>query len=295
MSPGRKKRRQPRRRAPGEASSPSPTHRVAGRVYLRLIQDPSSGRAHLTLTTPVFQHDWQNQVTVGTANTAYSLLTEHRGREQVERLAENAMSAANRLGDNFIAQAGGAVACQSGCAHCCYQSVGVTPPEALRIYSYLKASLSKPELDDLRELLLERRGATRDLRSDERFSPDHPCPFLQDAACSIYSVRPLSCRGANSLDALDCEKRLHDPVERERFLREGSGGRILLEPVRAMQALSAGMQLSLSEHFNLDMRPLDLILAMDLLLTRGQDVIDEWFKGELAFASAVGARSERQV
>jgi hypothetical protein len=55
------------------------------------------------------------------------------------------------------------------------------------------------------------------------------------------------------------------------------------------------MQLSLSGHFNLDMRPLDLISAMDLLFTRGQAVIDEWFDGEAAFASALGARSERQV
>jgi hypothetical protein len=264
-------------------------------VYLRLIHDPGSNQSHLTLTTPVFEHDWQNQVVLGVANTAYSLLTEQRGRDQVERLAEYAMSAAARLGDNFIAQAGGAVACQSGCAHCCYQSVGVTPPEALRIYAYLKTSLSETEWDNLKRLLDERRAATRDLSSNERFSPEHPCPFLQEAACSIYPVRPLSCRGANSLDALDCERRLYDPEERERFLRDGSGSRMLLEPVRAMQALSAGLQLALSERFDLDMRPLDLILAMDLLLRRGQEVIDEWFKGEPAFASALGARSERQV
>lgn len=279
----------------GKSATASPTRKSSGRVYLQLVYDRANHRAHLTLTVPVFEHDWQNQLVLGVANTAYSLLTEHRSSDQVERLAENAMSAAARLGDNFIAQARGAVACRSGCAHCCYQSVGVTPPEALRIFAYLKATLSETEWENLKRLLSERGAETRDLSSNERFSPEHPCPFLQNAACSIYPVRPLSCRGANSLDALDCERRLHNPKERERFLRDGSGGRMLLEPVRATQALSAGMQLALSEHFNLDMRPLDLILAMDLLLRRGQEVIDKWLKGEPAFASALGARSERQV
>lgn len=278
----------------GQSTTASPTRKSSGRVYLQLVYDRANHRAHPTLTTAVFEHTWQNQIALGVASTAYTLLSERREAEQVERLTENVMSAATRLCDNFIAQGAGAVACRSGCDHCCHQSVGVTPPEALRIFAYLKASLVESEWEDMKNLFAEKRAATRHLSSDERFSPDHPCPFLREKSCSIYQVRPLTCRGANSLDALDCEERLRDPEKRKRFLSDGTGGRMLLEPVRAMQALSAGLQLALFELFDLDMRPLDLIGAMDLLFTRGQVVIDEWFDGKVGFVPTLGSKSDRK-
>ena len=57
-----------------------------------------------------------------------------------------------------------------------------------------------------------------------------------------------------------------DPEARAAFLAAGVGGRSFMEPIRAFHAVSAGLQLGLSELHGLDMRPLDLTAALDLLL-----------------------------
>lgn len=290
MSQGKKSgkaRRRQRKTSRPRQSAPAPKNRV----HLRVIRDEASGSEQLVLSGAVFEQRWQNELVAGAANTAYALFNERANESQAEKLGESAMNATSRLVDNLFAQAGGAVACRAGCDHCCYQSVGVTPPEALRIFAFLNESLSKPQLEELAAKLAEQREATAKLSSQERFSPDHPCPFLKDAECSIYPVRPLSCRGMNSLDAKDCESRLRDRERREAFLKDGFGGRVLLDPIFAAQAISAGMQLALSEHFHVDMRPLDLIAALNLLFTRGLNVAQQWLAGDEGFRSALGGQA----
>ncbi|WP_437734453.1 YkgJ family cysteine cluster protein [Sorangium sp. So ce1335] len=261
-----------------------------GRVHLTVHRDPASGNERVALRSPVFQEAWQNDVAAATANTAYAVL---RGEPSVDgaiELARNAMAATSRLAAGLLARApGGAVACRAGCDHCCYQSVGVTPPEALAIADHLKTTLSDAALARVTRRVSECRDRTRDLPSAERFSPDHPCPFLESGRCSIYEVRPLSCRGMNSLDAGECATRLRDPDARAAFLARGLGGRSFMEPIRAFQAISAGLQLGLSELFRLDMRPLDLTAAMHLLLTGPESLADAWIRGERPFEPARGA------
>lgn len=259
------------------------------------MRDPRTGAEFLALSGALFEQHFCNELASGAANTAYTLFSERADAAQAARLADNAMSATSRLVDSFFERAEGAVACRSGCDHCCHQSVGVTPPEALRILAFLQESRSSEQLAELRTELSERRKATQALTANERFSPDHPCPFLGDGKCSIYAVRPLSCRGMNSLDARDCERRLRDPEARQAFLQQGFGGRVLLEPVRAVEAVSAGMQMALSEHFFVDMRPLDLIAAMDSLLSRGSTVAEEWLAGDDGFQPALGGEATRRV
>jgi len=81
------------------------------------------------------------------------------------------------------------VAPQSGCyncreAHCCHQSVVITSWEAEQIAKYTKRKMAAvPDLAmdfDVKE--------TR-----ERYS-GVPCPFLKKKICTIYEVRPATCR-----------------------------------------------------------------------------------------------------
>jgi hypothetical protein len=169
--------------------------------------------------------------------------------------------------------------------------VGVTPPEALAIAEHLRQTRSPEELERITAYLGDRREKTRGLTSTERFSPDHPCPFLESARCSIYEVRPLSCRGMNSLDADDCATRLRDPDARAAFIASGTGGRSFMEPIRAFHAVSAGLQLGLSELYELDMRPLDLTAAVHLLLTAPRSVVTDWLRGLSPFDEARGSDS----
>ena len=283
-------------RAVRENERPGVHTDAEGRVHLALQRDPASGHAFVSLTGPLFEEQWQNDVAAGAANTAYASLREGPSVARTVELAQSVMAATSRLAEGLLARApAGAVACKAGCDHCCYQSVGVTPPEALAIHAYLKKALSKSELARVAARVAQAFEKTRGLSSAERFSPEHACVFLESSRCSIYEVRPLSCRGMNSLDAGECARRLRDPDVRAEFLANGAGAHSFMEPIRAFHAISAGLQLGLAELYELDMRPLDLIAAMHLLFTGGETVPRAWIAGRPAFEAARGGDSTHDL
>ncbi|HEU5072585.1 MAG TPA: YkgJ family cysteine cluster protein [Polyangiaceae bacterium] len=265
---------------------------AAGRVHLTLLRDPASGREGVALTKPIFQEAWQNEIATAAANTAHALLQGKATLERTVKLARSAMSATSRLADGFLARAPtGAVACKDGCDHCCYQSVGVTPPEAFAIVQHLRQTLAPSELARVSAHITSCHERTRGLTAEARFSPDHPCPFLEAGSCSIYEVRPLSCRGMNSLDANECRSRLREPEARAAFVERGEGGHSFMEPIRGFHAVSAGMQLALAELYALDMRPLELTAAMQLLLNGPETPLVDWLNGERSLEAARGGDS----
>ena len=286
----RKRMQRPNRASATLPSRPATTLRDAqGRLHLVLQRDPRSGHEAVALRAPLFAEAWQDELSVGTANTARAVLRAEPNLERTVELARNAMAATSRLADALLSRApAGAVACRAGCDHCCHQPVGLTPPEALAILAYLRQTLASDELAAVAARLADRERKTRGLSSAERFSPEQPCPFLDEGKCSIYEVRPLACRGMNSLDADECKTRLRDADARAAFLASGSGGRSFMEPIRAVHAVSAGLQLSLSELYGLDMRPLELTWALDLLLNGPASSATEWLSGEQPFESALG-------
>lgn len=85
------------------------------------------------------------------------------------------------------------VSCKKGCSHCCYAAVLVPHAEAEIIGKRIRR---KPEAAK------QRRNA-----NDVPYGYDHPCTFLVNNECSIYSNRPTVCRVHYSLDidALMCE------------------------------------------------------------------------------------------
>jgi Fe-S-cluster containining protein len=256
-------------------------------VHLAVRLDPASGEERLGLDAPLFEERWQDEVAVSAAVTARGALGRAPTLEHVVDLARRAMDATSRLIAGLLARApDGAVACGAGCDHCCHVVVGVTAPEALTIVDHLKRSRPAPALERLAERVAAARARTRGLSSSERFSPEHPCIFLEAGRCSIYDVRPLACRGMNSLDATECETRLRDPEARAAFAASG-GGHLFVEPIRAFRAVSGGLQLALADLYHLDMRPMDLTAAMHLLLRDGPALADAWMAGDQPFEAAL--------
>jgi Fe-S-cluster containining protein len=92
-------------------------------------------------------------------------------------------------------------ACAPGCFFCCYLPVDVLTPEAFRIAAHLKQTRSPAELSEL----VYRLGA----HGQHDFGT-RPCVFLDQGRCSIYEVRPMVCRGYNSLSKERCEAFYHD-------------------------------------------------------------------------------------
>lgn len=287
----KKRRRAPARTKTAPTQVSPPTVRDAlGRVHLQLHQD-QSGRPHVSLSAPLFHENWQNELASGAANTALGTLESGLTRERVVEVARTAMAAMSKLSDGLLAQSNGQVACKAGCDHCCYQSVGVTPAEALAIVDHLKQTSTNEALTEVAQRVAEARARTAGLTSAQRYSPEYPCPFLQQAQCTIYEARPLSCRGMNALDADECRRNLRDPQTRAAFLASGKGGHSFMEPIRAFHAISAGLQLGLSQLYQLDMLPLDLTAAVHELLSREDSLTDAWLAGKPALEAARGGDS----
>lgn len=288
----RKRLRKKRKQGSGARLSPPSVRDASGRVHLLLHGERMAADAHVTLSGPLFEQDWQNDVTVSAANTCFRRLREGLDEAQAIELTAEAMQATSKLADGFLARAAnGVVACKPGCDHCCHQSVGVTTAEALTIADHVRRNRSEEQLDVLLQRLSKARERTRGLSADERYSPDLPCPFLEHSRCTIYEVRPLSCRGMNSLDAEICAKNLRDPEARATFLQTGAGAPSFLEPIRAFHAVSAGLQLALSELFGLDMLPLDLTAAMTELLHSDGSIATAWLAGASPLQHARGGNT----
>jgi Fe-S-cluster containining protein len=260
----------------------------AGRVHLTLRRDPTTGRESVALKAPLFEERWRNEAVTAAANAVLTALEHEPTPERAVELARRLMATTSQLVDGLLARAPeGAVACKSGCDHCCHQLVGVSVPEALAIFEHVERTRSAAELEQLRAHVEQLYERSRGLSTAERFSPQHPCAFLAAGRCSIYDVRPLACRSVHSLDAADCERRLREPGARAEFLAQGEGGRCFIEPLHAQRALHAGLQLGLSELYRLDARGLDLLAAMHVLLGGDASAAGAWLSGQQPFQVAL--------
>ena len=98
-------------------------------------------------------------------------------------------------------------ACTRGCSSCCTQNVTITSLEGAAIIDGLAA---ENRLDWLRDTLLRPHApcrphytlntmaraclAGKTLPGEEPRPRSAPCPFLQRSCCTIYPLRPFSCR-----------------------------------------------------------------------------------------------------
>jgi len=249
------------------------------------------GRTHgITLSRPLFNDSWQNDVAIAAANTVHELLNDGRTPEKAAALGRNAMAATSKIADGVVALSPNlSPACHSGCSHCCYQAVGVSAPEVFAIYDHLRATRTSGELDVTVARIRDADDKTRGMTSAERLSPDLPCPFLESDRCSIYEFRPLACRGTNSLDAAMCERTLRDPEARAQLLAGSLAVPCFREPIRAFHAVAAGIELALHELHRLQALPLELTAAMRIMVDEPETVPQKWLMGEDPFEGARGS------
>lgn len=94
------------------------------------------------------------------------------------------------------------IACKPGCNHCCAARVEAMAAEVFHIARELER---RPA--DERDRLVRRLKIHVSMRSEATAWNQRPeCPFLTNALCSIYDVRPNACRKAHSLDADKCRE-----------------------------------------------------------------------------------------
>jgi Fe-S-cluster containining protein len=166
-------------------------------------------------------------------------------------------------------------ACNEGCAWCCHKKVGTAVPEVLRIVEFLKQSLSPAELAEVRERVVRLDEQRRNM-TDGWAAARLPCSLLVNDRCSVYPVRPLTCRGYNSSDARRCELvvKSHQPVEVPVYGPQQRLATMVLDGLRAGLAES-----------KLQGDLLELTAALRIALTV-PDAFDQWLAGKPVFAAS---------
>lgn len=107
------------------------------------------------------------------------------------------------------------LACVEGCAFCCHFRVDVRGAEVLTILDYVRANFSAGQREQLELDVRSRAQLIATLTEDEHHKSNIACPFLQDARCSIYSVRPQTCRNFHATDMAGCKQTFDQPADVE--------------------------------------------------------------------------------
>jgi Fe-S-cluster containining protein len=169
------------------------------------------------------------------------------------------------------------LACRAGCAWCCHKLVGTAAPEVLRIARFVRETFSEEDVAAVRDRADRLDEQRRSLTDDPWVAERLPCPLLlADGRCSVYPVRPLTCRGYNSSDARRCEEsvtsREHVTVPKDQVqLRLGTF---------ILDGLSSGVA-----EAGLAGDRLELTAALRVALTV-PDAAERWLRGEPVFAAA---------
>jgi uncharacterized protein len=161
--------------------------------------------------------------------------------------------------------------CRPGCPYCCLFRVGVSPPEALAMADRLTSSQDERDrkrIERLTQVAQEVKGF--DLAGWGR--RNIACPLLEANLCSLYSIRPISCRGCATTDAEKCAGFAGDPTELVPHLAPHLLGG---------QAMLAGLEEGLRD-VGLYGGPIEMISAVTLALT-DETAGPRWLKGEDVF------------
>lgn len=119
--------------------------------------------------------------------------------------------------DTKIARARDAVraktACGSGCWYCCYYKVVARAAEVFLIIDFVLRNFSTTQLAQITAQAKKNVLEVNGLSHSEHLTTNQQCPFLVDAHCSVYPVRPAKCRTFHATDVERCRLSYERPTD----------------------------------------------------------------------------------
>lgn len=103
------------------------------------------------------------------------------------------------------------LACRAGCTWCCHFSVDVRAVEVFGILEFVERTFTADEKARVYAEIFANSVALDNLDEFERMRRNVKCPFLKEGRCSIYSVRPQTCRNYHATSAVGCQQSYEDP------------------------------------------------------------------------------------
>jgi Fe-S-cluster containining protein len=105
----------------------------------------------------------------------------------------------------------GTLACRAGCTWCCYFTVDVRAVEVFGILDFVERSFTAEEKARVYAEVRANAAALRDSDESTRETRNVKCPFLNAGRCTIYAVRPQTCRNYHATNAAGCQQSYEDP------------------------------------------------------------------------------------
>jgi len=103
------------------------------------------------------------------------------------------------------------LACKAGCFWCCYFTVEVRAVEVMRILDFMQNDMPQEHRERIAAEIRTNSAALALLDEDARLRHNMKCPFLHLGRCSIYPVRPQTCRNYHATNAAGCERAYREP------------------------------------------------------------------------------------
>jgi hypothetical protein len=169
-------------------------------------------------------------------------------------------------------------ACHSDCAACCYLHVVVTPLEVLAIAASVRKEWNAERLGELDRRIHDHIDQTSGMDAAVRRQIRPPCPFLTGQRCDIYSIRPLSCRGWNSLDQRVCDSDFDNPTQ-------GTSTPVNIHQYVLVQRVVEGLAAAGHSH-GLESQSLDFVRGLKIALSDPEAAARSWRNGDPVFADA---------
>jgi Fe-S-cluster containining protein len=105
----------------------------------------------------------------------------------------------------------GTLACRAGCTWCCHFSVDVRAIEVFAILDFVERTFTTEEKARVYAEIRANSVALESLDEFERMRRNVQCPFLSQGRCSIYSVRPQTCRNYHATSVVGCQQSYENP------------------------------------------------------------------------------------
>lgn len=115
----------------------------------------------------------------------------------VKNLYLSVDEATERELSRLYTEEGVVTSCKAGCYYCCGQHILISIIEAQNLVHYIKCEFSRDQIEALRVRTRKwhQWDSTRSGRDNtEVFLTYQYCPMLVENECSIYPMRPLTCR-----------------------------------------------------------------------------------------------------
>jgi Fe-S-cluster containining protein len=104
------------------------------------------------------------------------------------------------------------LACRAGCTWCCYFTVDVRAAEVFSILEFVEQTFTSEEKARVYAEVHSNNAELSGLDETGRTTRNVKCPFLQEQRCTVYALRPQSCRNYHATSVVGCRQSFEQPT-----------------------------------------------------------------------------------